>query len=288
MTMTLPKLPAGLEVITPQEWMAMPGAVFGPGSVIGKPRIFAFTPSHPAYIIKPQTWASIQAAFAAYDGPIDWMFTNGDNPESHPFQNVMRHHNRAREIFLAGDYDYFLSVESDMIIPPDAISKLLEADADLAYGLYVFRHMSEQFKRWSAFYELDLFGGWSLSKQPQLARSLWGKIISVKGIGMGCTLIKRRVLEKIYFRMYTGREDDWIVQAYKDQMLRNSPQINPFKERNNMLCDDWFLAMDAQHYEFTQKAHLGVACGHVWGNDILWPDPDMPNLYRVDNADTSG
>ena len=53
-----------------------------------------------------------------------------------------------------------------------------------------------------------------------------------------------------------------------------------------MVCDDWLLAMDAQHYGFSQRANLGVVCGHIDGDKVIWPDPDADNFYRVEPAET--
>jgi len=36
-------------------------------------------------------------------------------------------------------FDALLTIEHDMVIPPDALLKLLDTKADVVYGLYVFR-----------------------------------------------------------------------------------------------------------------------------------------------------
>jgi hypothetical protein len=91
---------------------------------------------------------------------------------------------------------------------------------------------------------------------------------------MGCTLIRRCVLEQLIFRTH------------------------------RMACCDWGLAMDAQEYGFSQRCDLGVVCGHMTTHNpssvvgatpwvlgvegpprIIWPDPDVEGigkLYRVE------
>ena len=265
-----------LELMSPEEWASQPGALFGPGSVEGKARILALTPAHPTYGIMPQTWQSIRAAIMAYDGPIDWIITHGDNPHAIKNDNIVYHHNRARQMVLEGNYDALLSIEADMIVPPDTVQRLLETGADVSYGLYVWRHWPE---RWSAYTDVELFSGYSLALRPDLARKHWGKIITVKGLGMGCTLIRRNVLAALEFRLYEGNPDDWLVQEYGEHMRANG--IDPERPRRTMFCDDWMLALEAERGGFSQRAHLGVACGHIGNDGVYWPDPNEPNLYRT-------
>ncbi len=245
-------------------------------------KILAFTPEHPDYGIRPQARTSIQAAIAAYGGPIDWLISKSDDPKDTPFENVTYHHNKARDIFLAGEYDALLSIEADMILPPTTVEELLKTGADIAYGLYVWRHRPT---RWSAYKSLDLWGGESVSynHNGQDARAAWGKIIDVAGLGMGCTLIKRHVLEKIGFRLHDGTHS-WIVDDYAEQYKKLG--FDPYEERRDMVCDDYLLAMDAQHYGFSQKAHCGIVCGHISQREgVLWPDPTEKELYRIEGEE---
>jgi hypothetical protein len=268
------------------QWHEVPNAWHGVkapglfGRKTGTLKILAITPLHPKYGAMPQTWQSIQAMMDAYAGPVDWILSNNDNPLPEGFQNVTRQHNKAREIFLAGDYDALLSIEADMVVPPDAIDKLIEADADIAYGLYVWRHKPQ---RWNTYDEVDLFGGWSLSMYPDKAREAWGNVRDVAGLGMGCTLIRRHVLEHLNFRLYDGRGEDWILDVHGAEMAKHG--IDPYRPRPGMFCDDWLLALEAQHFGFTQRAHFGVVCGHIDGQHVYWPDIDSDKLFRVESIE---
>ncbi len=221
-------------------------------------KILAFTPEHPTYGIKPQTRESVQAAVDNYDGPIDWLVSRGDNPMAGPSENVTYQHNKARDIVLNNGYDALLSIEADMIIPEDAINKLVEVDADVVYGLYVWRHKA---KRWSAYTTLNLWGGESVSLNHDGidARNAWGNVIDAAGLGMGFTLISKRVLETVTFRLHDGTHS-WIQEEYAADFKQMG--IDPYVQHKSMVCDDWLFAMDAQHYGFRQKAHCGVVCGH--------------------------
>ncbi len=242
-------------------------------------RILAYTPEHPDYGIRPQAHDSIRAALSHYDGPIDWLVGAGDNPKDTPFENVTYHHNKARDIVLDQGYDAFLSIESDMIVTDMVVEDLLKTGADIAYGLYIWRHRPY---RWSAYKMLDLWGGESLSYDynGNDVRASWGKIIDVAGFGMGCTLIKRNVLEQIKFRLHDGTHS-WIVDEYAEQF--KTLGFDPYEERRNMVCDDWLLAMDAAHYGFTQRCNLAVVCGHIDYDIVFWPDVEEKSFFRMEN-----
>ena len=190
---------------------------------------------------------------------IDIFFSKGDNPyfDSNGRNNICHNYNKARRWVLNNGYDYLFTVEADMIIPPDALSKLLALDTDVAYGLYCFKSSAT----WSAWSRLDMSSGRSLSKDKEIAQAMWGKVIDVAGVGMGCTLISREVLEKLEFR---------------------TDELHP------SVHNDWVFAYDLQHNGFKQKCDTTVVCGHISMKPsprVIWPDPDEPRLYRNDFID---
>jgi hypothetical protein len=84
-------------------------------------------------------------------------------------------------------------------------------------------------------------------------REAWGRAVPVSGLGLGCTLIHRRVLEQVRFRDREGRNH----------------------------CDWWF-ATDCAERGFKQVAHLGVVCGHKTPDGIiLWPTLEG---YKIQNG----
>jgi hypothetical protein len=187
---------------------------------------------------------------------LDMWFSKGDNPffDSNGRHNIAHNYNKARQWVLDNGYDALITVEADMVIPPDAVTKMVKAaeDADVVYGLYVFKNATG----WSAWTELDYNHGRSLSKDKNIARSVWGKTIEVAGVGNGCTLIKRNVLEKIAFRT---------------------------DEENPGTHQDWWFAIDCQTHGFRQVCDTSIVCGHIDTKPsprIIWPDPEQPRLYN--------
>lgn len=180
-----------------------------------------------------------------YSGQVDY-FTPTGNDLYEANENVGRKYAVSRDFLLAQDYDAMLTIESDMIVPPDALERLAGIEADVIYGLYVLRHGKKQ---WNAYTEVKVREGKSLVENPEKARSLYGQVVEVAGISFGCTLIHRRVLEAVPFRWRTHTHTDWI------------------------------FAMDVAYAGGLQVSHLGVHCGHITGDKVLWPSIDTPELY---------
>jgi hypothetical protein len=219
--------------------------------------ILVFCPMSPTM---PRLWgATVQSILRMTSETIglEFWFRGHDNPYEEPYRNVAHNYNTARKVALQMGMDAMLSIEADMIVPPDTVERLVACESDIAYGLYVWRHGR---KEWSAYTELSALKGKSISRDPERAKAAWGTVIDVAGVGQGCTLYRRNVLEAIPFTLFPG-----------------SP---------NVVSCDWMLAIDAQLRGFSQRCDLGCVCGHQtyepWPQ-ILWPDPEAPDLYRIES-----
>jgi len=208
----------------------------------------------PVYRLEPET---VQAVFALeWGGPLSWLFQR-DNPlteadyDDERVRGVLNHvhqYKRGRETFLQGRYDAMLVIESDIIPPPDTLTRLAALDADVAYGAYIFRR-SQTINLYEHYGEGARNPGEPLTYRP----GAWEKaqregVTRVAGAGLGCVLIKRHVLEAIDFRTLSAEM---------------SPRVH---------CDSWFTA-DVYSAGFSQWADTRVICGHkdVDGT-VLWPD----------------
>jgi len=194
-----------------------------------------------------------------WDHEIHYLFDREDFPviDNH-YAHLVWRYNKARRMALDGGYDALWTVEADVIVPQDALVKLAALEADVAYGLYMNRHSR---KVWLCATELTYERGRFLSADPEQARAAWGSAVESRGVGMGCTLISRHVLEAIEFRHMPG----------------------PGHGHGN--ANDWYFAIDCQDQAFHQMHHLGVVCGHITMKPapmILWPDPDAELLYSFE------
>ena len=184
-------------------------------------------------------------------------------------ENTLCQYRLARQLVLEGDYDALLTIEHDMIVPADALVKMLGTDADVVYGLHRFRQKQpilnccrDVRSRWA-----DM----SISFFPELIKKGqkqgW---LKCSGCGFGCTLIHRRVLEKLDFR----------------------------RNKSGHPAPDLPFAADCLRNNFTQICRFDVQCGHIRPNgEVLWPftkggEVDMDNVkiyvMRTFNATISG
>lgn len=195
-----------------------------------------------------------------YGNPVEWLQIMHDQPfgDHGPGQignlNILHNYEIARRRVLAGDYTHLLTLEDDMVPPPNAINDLLSIQADVAYSLYVWRGAGNH--PWSAYKKVTEAGGESFSDvEPERVERLASEdaVIRVAGVGLGCTLIRRHVIEKIAFRI-------------------GGPAAN-----------DWYFAMDCGEAGLDQRCHLGVKVGHISTTPslrVIWPDAQAPAQSR--------
>lgn len=124
--------------------------------------------------------------------------------------NVQAAYTRGRDLFLAGDYTHLVIVESDIIPPPDAWLKLKALNKPLALALYCLRPRHSGGDFLSA---CPYFGGGdieeSYSFRPEHLAKVKDGASRVSGMGLGCIVIERQVMEAIAFRGIWKQYPDW-------------------------------------------------------------------------------
>lgn len=160
-----------------------------------------------------------------------------------PRQTIVESRNVLREEFLKSGYDYFFSVEQDVMITPNIIYTLLKHQKDIISGVY---YKTKEIFGIKTYYPLlmiacDKDGNQITTNQPDcLIRDMYrhevedNKLIQVEGSGLGCILITRKVLEKIKFRF----------------------------EEDKAAFDDMFFALDAKNEKFQIWADTSLKCKH--------------------------
>jgi len=216
-------------------------------------RVLIYCPLNPRHPrIYPETLQSILAL--DWDKPLEIVFGRDDmsyTPHTdEKYTNLTAKYNRARLLALAGGYDALLTIEADMIVPSMALQRMSRVDADVIYALYCSRRPGRRVgpSRWLVFSEVsgengNGFRAAKAERTPDNRRALWGSVVESKGMGLGCTLIRRQVLEKIHFRC-------------------PDPEVS----------NDWYLSLDCQAHGFSQAHDCGVVCGHIDEDAVLWPD----------------
>lgn len=197
----------------------------------------------PTYRLEPETRAAIFGQ--EYDEPVDRFFTR-DNPFGQADggkANILYNYRKVRRLVLAGEWDALVVVESDIIPPDNALADLTAelACADVVYGLYLFRR--------GAPYPVNVLHpvtGRPIDQEGDYLHFHWGDVIDCQGSGLGCTAIRREVLEDIEFRDGSNH------------------------------CDTQFT-QDLRRRGYQMRADLSVICGHKTPNGlILWPSRSDP------------
>jgi len=206
-------------------------------------RVLIGTPTY-ANALRPETAASVKAQRAAVQW--DWKVVNHNPCPAPDPRNVLASYQHLRELFLQGTWDALLTVEHDMVLPPDALQRLLDTDASVAYGVYLLRHGSLVLNACEYVGEKNMGESFSLGKHVPAG------VVRVSGVGFGCTLMRRYVVEQTPFSDHgqTGQ----------------SPDV-PF-------------AQECVRQGVGQVAHFGVLCGHIENGRVLMPFRDDQMAMR--------
>ncbi len=159
---------------------------------------------------------------------------------------VIESRNLLREKALEGSYDYFLSLEQDVIPLPNIIEGLLRHNKKIITGVVYHLFPQKQSNEWI---ERPLLAIKSQSVKGKLSFLSADQIIDLNAIvevdycSMGCLLIHRDVLEKVKFRYeeFTYKTD-------------NADEVK---------WDDWCFCEDVQALGFRIYADLGAKCEHL-------------------------
>ena len=209
--------------------------------------------THPLYGIRPQAQASFNALdMTGHHVDIVKIIDDGIDSRLLPFDQLVQKHHKMASIAIDGKYDAVLSLEFDNVIPPDTLHRLVAIDADVSHGLYCNRRYPYL---WLANIETTTARGITYARNSATVSRAWGNVVQTQGVGLGCTLIHRHVIESIPFR----------------------------REPNHPCADDWFFALDCIKAGYKLAHDCGCIVGHILddGNRIVWPAREEP-FYMIE------
>jgi len=145
---------------------------------------------------------------------------------------IIASRNILRQKVLDEGYDYFLSLEQDVLPPENFIESLLKHNKKIITGVYFADNVipgKPLPELIPLVYVLEDEA--TLSMRPLNKEELWGNqgLMEVVSAGLGCVLIHRNILEKIKFRYELNTFDDrWFfldlynlgVKVYADTSLK--------------------------------------------------------------------
>lgn len=159
--------------------------------------------------------------------------------------------NALRYRFLKGDYTHLFILESDVFIEIDKLQRLIDLDADVAN--YTYPMKLERYKgQYSLCVQLKDVNNNARMITPQDSKLLLRQGVKVLNVdvindkvishcGYGCTLVKRKVLEKIEFRtgVFKGiktNDKKRLHNPYPDSFFHEDVRLHNF---NNVLDTDY-------------------------------------------------
>ena len=160
---------------------------------------------------------------------------------------VTRSQNIARKIALEEGYDYMLSIESDMFDIPKNIIQHLIGRAKHVVGCY-YTIGDDKVRKPCITVNKQLDNGMighrllSLEEGQQLINH--GGLHNIVNCGLGCTLIKREVFEKVAFKYFPN------LKPFSDAFFANDVIVSGFKtyvdvevvlEHKNYFCSGHVL-----------------------------------------------
>jgi hypothetical protein len=143
--------------------------------------------------------------------------------------------NKLREYLLQDSFDYYLSVDSDIMLPPQALMRLLEHELDAVSGL-VYNDLHMGGKRDVRQGHICNILSWSTKKNKQgypmavhIRNYPDSELIPVDVTG-ACILMSRRVVEQVEYAFHPQGEDlGWSInlqmggfQAFCDTSVRTT------------------------------------------------------------------
>ncbi|MBI2105460.1 hypothetical protein HYT56_01320 [Candidatus Woesearchaeota archaeon] len=145
---------------------------------------------------------------------------------------IIASRNILRQRVIDENYDYFLSLEQDVLPPADIIERLLQHKKEVMTGVYFANNVIPgeiSSKLIPLVYILE--DKKTLSMRPLNEYELWKNqgLMQVVSAGLGCVLISKKVLEKIEFRYELNSFDDrWFfldlynqkIPAYADTSIK--------------------------------------------------------------------
>ncbi len=153
-------------------------------------------------------------------------------------ERIVVSRNMLRQHALDNDYDYFFSLEQDVIPPPDVLEQLLSCQQPVVTGVYCKDYTLTKEGRPISKTVMPLL--YRRVNDEFVEQLKWkdveqNAIFPVAVSGLGCLLIHRDVLQKIFFR------------------------FDPVKE----VFDDVWFCEDLYHLKIPLYANTAVKCKHL-------------------------
>jgi FkbM family methyltransferase len=145
-------------------------------------------------------------------------------------------------------YDYLFCVDSDIVVPKDALVKMLKADKDIISGLYIQRIPDRQILE---IYLQAPFGATNANFDDVKNSG----IIEIAACGMGCCLINSNVIRRMEYPHF----------VYKSAI-----------DHAHTFSEDIYFCFKARELGFTVWADTSIRCDHIGQTTFSLPKHTEP------------
>jgi len=146
---------------------------------------------------------------------------------------IITSRNILRQKALDEGYDYFFSLEQDVVPPPDVLERMINHNKKLVTGVYFAHNKMPDGSTVLIPLVYKLIDKQTLSMRPIDEQEFESnKLIEVVSAGLGCVLIHRDVLKEVKFRY------------------------------ENKVFDDRFFFIDCYHKKFKVFCDTSIKCKH--------------------------
>lgn len=151
-------------------------------------------------------------------------------------------------------YDYLLSIDSDIVLPKDALVKMIAANKDVVSGLYIQRKPGQQ--------TLEVYMDTANGGCTNIPYSLLENrgIVEIAACGMGCALIKGEVFRKMEYPHF----------YYKSAL-----------DHKHTVSEDVYFCLKAKKLGFKVWADPSIKCDHIGSTKFSLDTEAEKNIESV-------
>jgi FkbM family methyltransferase len=217
-----------------------------------------------AKYIEPETFKAIYDLDVPDGYETDFQFFFGYNVDQ--VRNLIAH--------WAQHYDYLFSIDSDIVMPRDTLTKFLKHDKDIVTGMYI--------QRIPGTHALELYG--FNGRIPYEVIKNQG-LVEIDGCGFGCVLVKSEVFKKVGYPQFVYHS----AIDHKDTISEDTDFCRKARENGFKIFVDtsvkcghkgttWFNVEDgpAENEDQSRLRHLG--------NQNLLPLTHVNYLEQLKNS----